>query len=97
MALFQAALRGPRLFPPCVPLSLEHRVACIQAAEGQRRALGEAYYRPAQKQSTVLSHVALRSQSLSQRTRVEFQEQLPSLPLMALLQVVSTLLEFQSY
>ena len=69
MALFQAALPGPRLFPPCVPLSLEHRVACIQAAEGQRRALGEAYYRPAQKQSTVLSHVALRSQSLSQRTR----------------------------
>ena len=29
--------------------------------------------------------------------RVEFQEQLPSLPLMALLQVLSTLLEFQSY
>lgn len=89
----QAALRGPSLFRagPSVP-----GLQCC-AHPGSRRtegcALGGVLQTQLEAEHGASVHIALRAQSLCP----EFQEQLPSLPLMALLQILNTLLEFQSY
>ena len=93
MALFRLPFGDPAS-PVCVPLSLEYGVASIQAAAGQKGAHCEVHYRPSpEAEHSASLHIALRAQTLCP----EFQEQLPSLPLKALLQILNTLLEFQSY
>ena len=89
----QAALWGPSLSVR-VPLCLEFTAVCVQAAGGQEAARWEVCCRPSPEAEHGASvHIALRAQSLCP----EFQEQLPSLPRTALLQILNTLLEFQSY